>query len=318
MANADEIKLLLFSPIFAGGFLFAGFRMLRTARQIRDTPTSRIATAAQGQVEIQGFAWPAEDVIKRSNGQLCVHYWWSIERYEKQGKKSRWVTVFTEKSRALPFLIVDDSAAVFVDTQKSSINTASEAKNWNSLRDHEQKLFSSAVGSSVPGFPPLKGLFGLFMKSYRVSEYFVPIGSPLFAYGHFESPADYPLDVESPGLHHFVARVRRLKGRGDARKAILDSDGDGKVSHQEMTRGYHLAAVSSLAAKEQPSPPMTYKIQGKLTSSNEIKAKVHIGDQDHALRSLRFAWFLLAIGGIFCVFFILQLMALARGKGAPL
>lgn len=312
MLSAEEIKAILIIPALAGGSIFAGFRMLSSARRIRDTPTSRIQSAAQGQIEFQGYAWPADAVIKRPNGQPCVHYWWSVERYEKRGKNSRWVSIFSETSQALPFLIVDETAAAFVESQKCDVKTICEIRKWNQLNDSEKKFFSDFVGSKINGFPPLTGLFGLFMQTYRICENHIPIGSPLFAFGHFETPADYPLEVESPGLNHFISRILRLKGSHATRLSLLDSDRDGKISHSEMTRGYHLAALSSLSKSENVQLKNPFRIQGKLTSTPDVSAKIHIGDQDQALRSLRLAWLWLAIGAAVASFYVYYLIRLLR------
>lgn len=101
--------------------LFAWMSALRRLRLVRDTPTSRIASAAQGYAEVIGRGKPLPDkpVLSRLTGLPCLWYRYKIE--SKQGDK--WRTEDTGESEE-PFLLTDDSGQCVVDPSGAEILTS--------------------------------------------------------------------------------------------------------------------------------------------------------------------------------------------------
>lgn len=101
--------------------LFAWFSALRRLRAVRDTPTSRIASAAQGYVELIGRGKQLSDPPLLSKLSLlpCLWYRYKIER---KNAKNEWTTQDSGESSD-PFLLQDDSGHCVVDPSGAEILT---------------------------------------------------------------------------------------------------------------------------------------------------------------------------------------------------
>ncbi|AYH42339.1 hypothetical protein [Azoarcus sp. DN11] len=101
--------------LLAASSLYGWLRSIRTARVIADTPTSRIASAAQGYVELRGRGRPLDGtpLLSPVNGLPVLWYRVRTERRESDGK---WRHVSTDESDA-SFLLDDGSGACAVDPE---------------------------------------------------------------------------------------------------------------------------------------------------------------------------------------------------------
>ena len=101
--------------------LFAWFSALRRLRLVRDTPTSSIASAAQGYVELVGRGKPLSDPPLLSKLSLlpCLWYRYRIER--KRGR-NEWHTEDHGESSE-PFILQDASGRCVVDPAGAEILT---------------------------------------------------------------------------------------------------------------------------------------------------------------------------------------------------
>ena len=74
----------------------AAFLMFKRARLIEDTPTSRIRSAAQGHVELEGIArlLPGEPILAPLSRRVCAWWKYSIEKketsYSNGKRRTRW------------------------------------------------------------------------------------------------------------------------------------------------------------------------------------------------------------------------------------
>ena len=100
--------------------LFGWGVALRRRRAIADTPTSRIASAAQGYVELRGTGKPlaGEPLISRLRGMRCL--WYSYQVEQRDG--DRWKTIDSGESDA-SFLLDDGSGQCVVDVEGAEILT---------------------------------------------------------------------------------------------------------------------------------------------------------------------------------------------------
>ncbi len=100
--------------------LFAWYSALHRHRLIVGTPTSRIASAAQGYVELLGDAQPMGAPIMGKYSNLpCLWYRYKVER---RNQKNEWHTESTGESSA-PFLMHDGSGQCVIDPQGAEIIT---------------------------------------------------------------------------------------------------------------------------------------------------------------------------------------------------
>lgn len=98
----------------------------RRTRAVEDTPTSKIASAHQGYVELVGAArLGAALLIAPLTGRQCV---WYRFRVEKKGSKNKWVTEQSGCSDT-PFLVDDGSGVAVVDARQAEM-IVDEGRQW--------------------------------------------------------------------------------------------------------------------------------------------------------------------------------------------
>lgn len=95
--------------------LFGLWRSLRHARLVDDTPTARIASAAQGYAELRGRGQPLAGLPLLSPLNGLPVLWWRLLT-EKQDAKGKWQQESLEQSQA-SFLLDDGSGNCLVDPE---------------------------------------------------------------------------------------------------------------------------------------------------------------------------------------------------------
>ena len=101
----------------------------RRLRHIADTPTSRVASAAQGYAELIGRAdrLPGDRLAARLSGRPCAWYRYQIDSRTSDDKWSHEESGESDD----PFLLVDDTGQCVVDPDGAEIIT-SHCKVWTS------------------------------------------------------------------------------------------------------------------------------------------------------------------------------------------
>lgn len=100
--------------------ILAWLSALKRLRTIRDTPTSKIASAAQGYVELTGRGHPfGAPVIGQLSLLPCLWYRYQIEQRESEGK---WKTVGRGESSET-FILRDETGECVVDPEQAEILT---------------------------------------------------------------------------------------------------------------------------------------------------------------------------------------------------
>lgn len=95
--------------------LWGWLRSVRTARLIMDTPTSRIASAAQGYVELRGHGRALDGIPLLSPVNGLPVLWFRV-RTERRQNDGKWHHVATDESDA-SFLLDDGSGVCAVDPE---------------------------------------------------------------------------------------------------------------------------------------------------------------------------------------------------------
>lgn len=268
------IKAILFCLLVGGGLIVSAIRRQRRVRQIQDTPRSKTASAPQGFVELEGFAWPAGDVVRSVNGNETVYYAVELQREESRGSgKSRrkvWVTVWTHKPN-LPLFLVDPTGLALIDPGEATLELShTTTRLWKALPQSEQERVRTLMGAfDVKGFPLSVGFFGnLFASKYRLVETEIDIGAPLYATGDFRAVENAPQKIKSPGLTDFNNKVFDLAARTRKDMTVaLDTNRDGKVSDQELQQGYVTAAKTSRLRGRSGGEEMEFELHGTLGKS---------------------------------------------------
>lgn len=134
MPTAWKITLLALAVINLVGWLAA----LRIARAINDTPTSRVASAAQGYVELHGHARPhqGQQLMTPFSQLPCLWYRYKTERRTDD----RWEQVESGESLA-PFDLEDASGRCTIEPNGAHIQTThKETRNDGEWRHTEEVL----------------------------------------------------------------------------------------------------------------------------------------------------------------------------------
>jgi len=119
-----------FFLLFILGFSLFGFerflRLQARRRLMQDTPTSRIRSAAQGYVELEGYANTSSSapILSPLTQTQCVWYRFKVEERETDNKgNTRWSTVRSGTSSHL-FLLDDHTGECVIDPDKAVVEPA--------------------------------------------------------------------------------------------------------------------------------------------------------------------------------------------------
>jgi hypothetical protein len=164
------------------GLLFLAWKIRRVYQQFRyiqDTPTSRIASAAQGYVELQGWGeyLPEGVITSPFSGRRCLWYHCRVEVRKRRGKRSYWVEESVDLSDDL-FVIRDDSGDCVVMPDGAQV-VPSQKRVWygsSSQRRHQ-----------VPSDKQIPWMGWLGFGRYRFTEELILLADPLYIIGDFES-----------------------------------------------------------------------------------------------------------------------------------
>jgi hypothetical protein len=139
-----EVWLASLAGIAALAFL-AWVMALRRRRAMAGTPTSRIASAAQGYVELQGRGHPLDVNPLHSplSGAACL---WYSYRVERKNSDDKWEVLEQARSHA-SFVLDDGSARCLVDPEGAEILTQ-HCKRWND-GDHRYVEWTLRQGDRI-------------------------------------------------------------------------------------------------------------------------------------------------------------------------
>jgi hypothetical protein len=209
------------------GLLFSGFKRFRIRRQIEDMPTSRIATAAQGLVEFQGFANSvASDYAKSIDQTPVACSYLEIEEYVNKGKKGSEWEVRYRGFLVDRFLVTDESGSAWVLARESDLRIEPRIRGYHELSESTlshllenvlpklggigfsmKEWAGSGLGGSI-----LKAFFGqLRHDHWRVSEKNIEIGQPVYVLGQFKTRA---LEKTVGVFKDFTGKVYEIAPKG--------------------------------------------------------------------------------------------------------
>lgn len=113
---------LLSLVLIAGISVFAWLSALNRLRAIRDTPTSKVASAAQGYVELIGRGGQIKDspqLLSKLTALPCLWYRYTVEQ---RTSRNKWETIDRGES-ADCFLLRDETGVCLIDPEQAEIIT---------------------------------------------------------------------------------------------------------------------------------------------------------------------------------------------------
>ncbi|MDH3355496.1 MAG: GIDE domain-containing protein [Chromatiales bacterium] len=245
---AGTVLLLIVSVVT----LYLVFRFHHRIRMISDTPTSKIRSAAQGYVELEGEGLLLKGDNRRSplSGLPCLWYKYKIEKRvvttDSRGhRQTRWKTIDSGKSESL-FLVKDDTGECVIDPEGAEV-TPNSSQTWYS------------VHAGWHGPIPKSGVISFGSKDYRLSESRIDIGADLYLLGRFGSVGGVH---DLPNAREELRQIL-VEWKQDPKKLLqrFDANGDGKIDEQEWGGATKAAKKEVIEMRaEMARQPMTHII----------------------------------------------------------
>lgn len=252
----DEFWTVAIVVILAclGGFTGAFWFLIRK-RVLEDIPTSKIRSAAQGYLELNGFGHLMEgpQIIAPLSGTPATWYSFKVEEYRNAGKRSSWVTIEKATSDGL-FLLVDDTGKCIIDPEGADvIPTVSES--WYGTARRPQSGPKLSRGRWAGG-------------RFRYTEKRMHAGDKLHAIGLYKTvggaSTEFNINAE------VVMLLKRWKADSQSMLLKYDDNKDGQIDVHEWEtvrngalqhvvgqhRDYkHIPSVNVLCKTQDPRRP---------------------------------------------------------------
>lgn len=220
----------------------AAVTRLRRAHIVEDIPTSRVRSASQGYVELQGRSGnlPGPPVVSPLTGTHCC--WWSYRVDQKvvRQRRGRTETSWQSISRGTsdePFLLVDDTGECVVDPWGADVMAVTRERWYGDQRQ-----------------PSAGARRSRYRGRYRYSEKRLEANGPLYAIGWFRterSSIDHQRqdDEVRELLSHWKRDQAALLSRFDA-----DRDGNIDLEEWEVARKTALEEVKQARHERSVNP----------------------------------------------------------------
>ena len=230
---------LLLLGLGAAVSLIAGFISISRARFFENTPTSRIATAAQGYVELEGCArlMPGPPITALLTGARCCWYRYRIEYRDREQRRNPWQISEEGNSEEL-FALADGSAECAVDPHGAHV-IPSVRYVW----------YGNRVRPDLG--PKTASLLRAATANFRYTEELLEIGTPLYAAGLFRSQRGAEvLNDPRADLRDLLAKWKR--DRHMMKKFDLNQDGVVDIEEWELARRAARDQVQAAVWREMP------------------------------------------------------------------
>lgn len=238
--SADSVGIIIFLIFLAsvcGASLYGIFRFFHRSRIIDDTPTSKIRSAHQGFVELEGEGrlMKGTPIVSPLSNRACLWYSYKVEHKVREYdighhdadslSKSNWETVDSGISDNL-FLIADETGICVIDPEGAVI-TPSFSKTWYGSKSFD--VSDETTGSSALSISTLTG-----SNKYRYTEKRIDVGEELYLLGRFKTIGGRREQLDKKG------EVRDLlshwKNKPDFLLARFDENGDDEIDLNEWQK----------------------------------------------------------------------------------
>jgi len=285
MSRNDDIGyVVVFLGLGIWGF-FWGFMRLRRKRMIENIPTSTVRGLALGLVELVGKAKRAKLFRSPLTGAECVMYRYLVERYERRGRSSTWVTVAKGDTLYCPFWLDDGTGKILVFPQSAELILPVDYQ------------FTTGWGKTLPsnlsGFMDkhairCRGLFG--NRTLRFREWYISPDDTVYVLGVAKKSLDYQADHKEK----LMQRIRQLKDNAEKMKQI-DLNKDGQISQEEWD-----SAVANLEQEILREEMQSYEGEDPadvILTKGDIEKIFIISDYSQKELVKKLSW--QALGGVF-------------------
>lgn len=274
---------------FAFGILsfFHGFNRLRRKRLIENIPTSTVRGLAMGLVELIGKAERQAILKGPLSGKDCVVYRYTVERYEQSGKYKKWVKIASGDSFYCPFWLDDGTGRVLVSPQGAELIISLEYEFETSLGNPIPEHLLDFVKAHNLKYRGLLGNYPLRFKEWHVLP-----GQMVYVLGSARKDKNVIPEYNAK----LTQRLEELKSNQE-KMALVDTDNDGVVTHQEWDAAVSLVE-QELLTQEMKNGQINEHIDVVVGRSEQEKVCI-ISDQSQKDLIEDFGWksFLKVFGG---------------------
>lgn len=210
--SPSSVSILLFIlvvllPIGAALLcLFYSLQYLKSAWTLKETPPSKIRSAVQGVVELNGQAKPFADtfVLSKFASNPCVWYQYCLDTWQTQqteeGPRSFWNRIEIETSEQ-PFILDDGTDECIIMPQGANI-IALNYNVWFGYQKDPAMSMKASFGSNL--------MSKLSNKiQYRYQEYYIKVNDPIYATGCFTTLMQDDTKVQEN--QNFIEYLQRKK-----------------------------------------------------------------------------------------------------------
>ena len=250
--------------------LFAWYSALRRLHLISGTPTSRIASAAQGYVELIGRGKPGSPpLISKLRVLPCLWYRWKVEQRDRENK---WTTLDQGESSDY-FVLRDDSGECVVDPTNAEIITK-----------HHDEWFSG---------------------EYRYTEWKLIQNDYLYALGEFKTVGGSSSTLNHNDLVKQVLNEWKMDNKDLLKRFDLDNNGELGMDEWMLARQAAKREANKRLAEARAEPDTNFMLQphdGRLYLLSNLPPEKLAG------RYALWTWLHLGIffGALLCIVWLLQ------------
>ncbi len=204
---------------------------------MRDIPTSRIRSAAQGYVELEGIGGLLDGpaIVCPLTGTHCLWWKYSVHRRVRSGKRNTWRKVRSGTSDDL-FFLDDGTGRCIIDPEGAQV-----------IPTHSHSWYGS---TPQPERGPRAGSV-FFSGEYRYREELIQAGGPLYAVGDFRTMRTHvEVDIET------AARDLLAEWKKDQPKLLerFDVNRDAQIDAREWEAARRVAHIQ-VRREQSLNPP---------------------------------------------------------------
>ncbi|MBC7458467.1 MAG: hypothetical protein H7235_09325 [Bdellovibrionaceae bacterium] len=273
MSKSDPQFAAIASLFLGGALVFKELSNFRKSRKIQDTARINIASAPQGLVEVEGYAWPLERSFAAVCGREVVYYNYKVQELVRQGKNSSWETRY-EFNHNSSFYVIDQSGVCIVNPSKDGMDLTEKITKLDRYAESVEELRESIRHQS--GW-----LNKLFSSSYRLVEYKLLVGSPVYVCGDLQAMNLNLVKIRGD-YKKFLTQIKTMNANPIFKMSKLDSNRDGVLSDEEMIAG--IADITKNSALN--SIELETKLVGTISASDAHNLIVADGHQEQYLKRL--------------------------------
>lgn len=186
-SQGDPVCCAVFGLFVGIGMFIDGLRKYREKQYILGTPTSSVRGAAVGFAELTGKAEAIETGESVVGAKQAITHKWILERWERRGKHSDWVTI-KDWDRRPQFYLNDGTGKLLIDPNGADIEIPLDFE-WKGKQ-------GSAPDGVKKLIPASGGFFG--GPDYRFREWFISPGDTIYAIGTVQDrPGEYEKGYEN-------------------------------------------------------------------------------------------------------------------------